>query len=130
MAKTTKGRVGLGKSPEDILKQTSTVYAKHLADADKSVLNTMEDFDWGTSGPKIAIAQKSHDDAVMYKQKMEEAYRERDKYMPELDELNRATAAFLKSVYRKNPKRIGEWGYTVDDTPPASKKSKEAKQEA
>ena len=124
MAKTTKGRVGLAKSPEDILKQTSTVYAKHLADADKSVLSTMEDFDWGTSGPKIATAQQHHDDAVRYKGLMEEAYRERDLYIPELDELNRATASFLKSVNRKNPKRIVDWGYPVDDTPPTPKKPK------
>ncbi|GEM_PF-610767 len=123
MPKTTKGRVNLAKGPEEILKQTMAVYAKHQTDGATSVLKTMEDYDWDVSGPKIATAHQHHEDAQHYKGLMEEAYRERDLLMPELDEINRATAAFLKSVNRKNPKRITDWGYQVDDTPPAAKKA-------
>lgn len=122
MTKTTKGRINLAKNPEDILTQTATVYTKHQADGERSVLKTMEDYNWDVIGPKVAIAQQHHDDALRYKGLMEEAYRERDKYMPELDDANRATAGFLKSVNRKNPKRLTEWGYEVNDTPPAAKK--------
>lgn len=122
MAKTTKGRINLAKNPEEILKQTARVFEKHQTDGATSVLKTMADFDWDVSGPKIATAQAHHDDAVRYKGLMEEAYRERDTYMAELDELNRATAAFLKSVNRKNPKRITDWGYEVDDTPSTVKR--------
>ncbi|MBI1224722.1 MAG: hypothetical protein GC192_05760 [Bacteroidetes bacterium] len=124
MTKTTKGRINLAKSPEDILAQTKKVYDKHVADGATSALKTMEDYDWDVSGPKIAIAQGHHDDALRYKGLMEEAYRERDVLIPELNEINRASAAQLKSMNRKNPKRLTDWGYEVDDTPPVSKKAK------
>lgn len=123
MAKTTKGRIKYGKNAEDILKLSKKVYDKHVADGATSVLKNIEDYDWDVSGPKVAIAQGHHDDALHYKGLMEEAYRERDKYISELDGITRVSGSTLKALNSKNVKRLTDWGYEVDDTPPSKGKT-------
>ena len=55
---------------------------------------------------------------------MEEAYRERDIYMPAIDEAVKASRTLLKAHNQKNPKRLGEWGFDVSDSAPVPKPPK------
>ena len=48
--------------------------------------------------------------------KAEEAYRQRDVDMPTINAIVKNSAAVLKGIYAKNPKRMGEYGFTVDDS--------------
>jgi hypothetical protein len=57
-----------------------------------------------------------HTAAEDFKRKMEETYRERDISLPNIESAVRAASALLKGVYAKNPKRLGDWGFNVDDT--------------
>lgn len=114
MSKRTSGRIKLPINPKDILDLAHRVYQKHLADGKASLLNNLDGNTWETIGPNISIAQAKH-------QEMEEAYRERDKYLPSITDLLRATIALLKAVFRQNPKRLGEWSFEVDDSTPGKK---------
>ena len=53
---------------------------------------------------------------------MEAAYRERDLLIPAIDEALKSSRNLLKALYSKNPKRLSEWGFEVDDTVKAPKK--------
>lgn len=53
---------------------------------------------------------------------MEVAYRERDLLIPAIDETLKSSRNLLKALNAKNPKRLSEWGFEVDDTAKAVKK--------
>jgi bifunctional DNA-binding transcriptional regulator/antitoxin component of YhaV-PrlF toxin-antitoxin module len=121
MAKTTKGRIVIPKNVEEHLTLAQKVFDKHQTDGNTSVLNTLADLDWNVIGPKIANCLTKHHEAEEYRRKMEEAYRERDLVLPEIEEILRASKSLLKAVYTKNPKKMGDWGFSVDDTPKPKK---------
>ncbi len=121
MAKQTKGRVAIPTNIEENLQLTAKVYEKHQKDGASSLLNNLDDMDWDKMGPNIALCLQKHLEAEELKRKMEEAYRTRDLYLPDLNELLRASKGLLKGVYSKNPKKLGDWGFTVDDSPKVKK---------
>lgn len=121
MAKITKGRIVIPKNVEEHLTLAQKVFDKHQADGNTSVLNTLADLDWNVIGPKIANCLAKHHEAEECRRKMEEAYRERDLVLPEIEEILRASKSLLKAIYTKNPKKMGEWGFSVDDTPKTKK---------
>ena len=52
---------------------------------------------------------------------MEIAYQDRDKVLAEIEEIVRNSAALLKGIYRNTPKKLGDWGFEINDTPAAKK---------
>jgi hypothetical protein len=126
MAKVTKGRIIIPQNVEEGLQLAQKVYEKHTQDGASSLLNNIEGYSWAEVGGKIETCLKKHLEAEELKRKMEEAYRERDLIAPEVMTILRASASLLKAVYSKNPKKLGEWGFSVDDTPKVKeKKAKE-----
>jgi hypothetical protein len=123
MAKTTKGRVLIPQNVEESLKLAQKVYEKHKSD-DNSILKNIDSMDWAVIGPKISECLQKHTEAEELKRKMEEAYRDRDLVLPEIVEILRVSKSLLKAAYSKNPKKLGEWGFTVDDTPKTKKEDK------
>lgn len=121
MASKTKGRVKVPRRPADLLELAGKIYAKYTADGDASPLNNLEDNDWAVTGPKVASTLALHNEAERYKGLMEKAYAERDKHLPEIEDTVRNSAGLLKSINIKNPKRLTDYGFNVDDTPPAPK---------
>lgn len=121
MAKTTKGRVSVPKNVPGALTLAAKVYKKHTDDGATSPLNELEDYKWSNIGPNIELAQKKHDQAEAFKEQMEQAYRDRDAYMPDIIGVTNASKGLLKSKFAKTPKRLGDWGYQVDDSPKAKK---------
>ena len=119
----TKGRVVKPQNPKDGLDLADKVYKKHLADGPNSELKNLVDADWATAGPAIITARKYHDKAEELKGQMEAAYRLRDAAYAPVKAAVDASAAYLKGRYNKNPKKLSEWGFQVNDTPPAKKKS-------
>ena len=122
MAKTT-GRIDISPNLEKMLALAAKVYGKHLKEGANSPLNGMVDYDWSKVGPTIATALARHEEAELYKGKMEAAYRERDLLVPAIDETLKASRNLLKALNAKNPKRITEWGFEVSDTKAAAKKT-------
>ena len=115
-------RVIIPTSVEGLLNLSGKIYNKFQEDGDKSEIYTLEDYNWKVIGPNVALAQKKHEEAEALKGKMEQAYRERDNYMGDIDAVVRASKNLLLPVFKKNPKKLCDYGYTVDDTPKPKKK--------
>ena len=129
MAKAQKMRVPLSENPLKIIELADNVYKKHQAMGNNSPLRTMEDYSWEVEGPNVALALQHHKDAEELKRSMEKAYRERDKYIDGLDKVTKASRDVLTGIYRKNMKKLGDWGFTVDDTPKAKKDTTATKEQ-
>lgn len=129
MTKTTKGRIEIPRNIEENLKLAQKVFDKHKQDAAASLLKNLQDIDWDKLGTEVAICLAKHLEAEECKRKMEELYRERDLYLPQIGEALRASKSLLKAAFSKNPKKLGEWGFTVDDTPKIKKTKKEEEKE-
>jgi hypothetical protein len=121
MARRTSGRIKRPANPKELLDLANVVYQKHTSDGAASLLNNLDGDIWTTVGPTVALASAKHQEAEDYKRKMEEAYRERDRYLPTITEAVNASSALLKAVHRQNPKRLGEWGFNIDDSIPVKK---------
>lgn len=113
----TAGRIVIPRNPQDLLDLALAIYTKHQADGANSPLNNLDGQDWNISGTKISPAQDAHNDAEEFKRKSEEAYRERDIYMTDLEKIVKSSAQLLKVLNATNPKRLADWGFTVDDSP-------------
>ena len=121
MANTTKGRVLISKLPKDGFVLAGKIYKKHLADGKASELNNLDGMSWDVVGPTIADGLAADEEAERLKGLMEAQYRIRDAAFKPVDDINRASSAYLKGKYARNPKKLAEWGYEVDDTPRAKK---------
>jgi len=119
MAKTS-GRIEIPKNPAEMLTLATRVYAKHLADGANSQLSVLADYDWSQVGPTVQTAQAKHNEAETLKGQMESAYRERDLLLTPIEEILKSSRNLLKALNAKNPKRLSEWGFNVDDTIPSS----------
>ena len=117
----TSGRIEISRNLVKMLELAAKVYAKHLAEGANSPLNSMNDYDWVKVGPTIENALAKHNEAESLKGQMEAAYRERDLLLPAIDETLKASRNLLKALNAKNPKRISEWGFDVNDTAAAKK---------
>jgi len=58
---------------------------------------------------------------------METAYRERDLRTEAINVVLRKSRTLLKGLNSSNPKRLGEWGYEVNDSPRPSKQPKKGR---
>jgi len=114
----TKGRVVIPTDPKDLLELARKVSSKDDELGAQSVLRSMEGYNWPALTPTIGAALDKHDAAEGFKKQMEAAYRDRDNLLGPLDKAVRDSAAMLKAANPDNPKRLGDWGYEVDDTPP------------
>ncbi|MCX6272656.1 MAG: hypothetical protein NTU44_15840 [Bacteroidetes bacterium] len=112
----TKGRIAISQNPPEILDLAAKVYSKHQAEGENSQLKALKDQDWSKVGPTIATAKEKHQLAENLKGQMEAAYRERDLLLGPIDDILKSSRNLLKAVNSKNPKRLAEWGFAVDDT--------------
>lgn len=117
----TKGRIVISSNPKDNLELAGKIYNKHVELGTTSPLNLLEDVDWAITGPKIAPTTVFHNQAEFHKGESEKNYRERDITMPEISESMKLSISMLKGMYAKNPKKLTDWGISVDDTPKAKK---------
>ena len=122
MAKPTV-RVIIPRNPDGLLSLADLVYKKHQADGAKSPLQTLSDYNWNDNGPKIAEAQVLDAQAKQMEKDLEELYRLRDILLKPIDLTVKSSRDNLMGIYKNNYKKLGDWGYVVDDTPKAKKTS-------
>lgn len=115
----TKGRVLIPRNAGEVLNTAQSVYNKHLADGASSPLNSMEFNRWAEVGPSIADCKARHLEAEEYLKKAEEAFAARDLLLAPITDAVKNSASLLKSIYSKNPKKLGDWGFMVHDSPQA-----------
>lgn len=114
-------RVQIPKNPEELLKLADKINKKHISDAADSPLNQLEDFNWTDNGPKIVPAQTFNDEAKQMEKDLEKKYDQRDLLVNPIDKTVKATRDLLLGKYAQNPKKLGDWGFVVDDSPKAKK---------
>ncbi len=119
--KTITVRIVIPTNVGELLKLANLVYKKHQADGKNSPLNALEDYKWNDIGPNLALAAAKHEEAEEYSRRAEQAYRDRDRLMGDVKGLIRASRDLLKAIFKKSPKKLGEWGFEVNDTPRVSK---------
>ena len=120
---SNKVRVEIPRNAADLLSLGEKIYAKHTELAATSPLNMLQSHKWDVNGPQVANALTLHNKAEEYKRLAEEAYRERDLLVGEIDESIKSSRDLLLGVYRDNPKQLGQWGFEVNDTVSTAKKA-------
>ncbi len=120
MGKSTS-RVPIPSKPKELLSLSERIFAKHSELGEASPLNVLTTHKWENNGGKITLAKTKHEDAEEYNRRSEQAYRERDLLLSDIKESVKASRDVLMGVYRENPKMMGEFGFTVDDSPRAKK---------
>jgi hypothetical protein len=116
MAARTAGRIVLPKKTAELLELAKKIYEKHAADGAASPLNAQQDFKWEVEGPKVDPCTTNHIEAEKAAKKAEEFYRQRDIDLPAIKSIVQNSAQVLKGIYAKNPKVLGDYGFTVDDS--------------
>jgi hypothetical protein len=117
----TAGRIVISQNVEEMLTLASKVYQRHQEIGEASPLTNLDGISWSEVGPTIEQALACQKEAEEYKKQMEKAYRERDLYTPAIKEAVTASRNLLKALNQKNPKRLVEWGFDVDDSAQAAK---------
>lgn len=125
---TQKMRVEIPENPKSLLELALEIRKKHIADSSSSPLNSITANNWSEEGPKIETCLQKHNEAEDLKDRMEEAYKERDLLLPGIIKAVRASRDVLTGVNHDNMKRMSEWGFTViESAKPSSKPSEENK---
>jgi hypothetical protein len=115
-------RVSIPKNAEELLDLAGNVLKKHTELAGASPLNSMVSHSWVDNGPKVAISLDLHKRAEELTRQAEEAYRQRDLLLGDVKESVLASRDLLLGVYRETPKKLGEFGFEVDDSTRAAAK--------
>lgn len=116
MAKRTF-RVVIPSNPEQRLNLAELVLNKHTADGAASPLNTLVDHAWTANAPKVAAARAKQDEINQLEKDLETMYKERNLLLDEVMNSVKASRDLLIGVYKSNPRKLGDWGYVVNDTP-------------
>ena len=114
-------RIVIPRNVGELLALATLIFNKHLMDGSASPLYALTEDNWDEYGPKIQEAQLKHNEAEEYMRKAEQAYRERDRLIGDLRGLVKRTRDLLKTIFSKTPKKLGEWGFIVNDTPRGGK---------
>lgn len=113
-------------SSKEILDLAQKVLSKHLADADNTKLNTL---DWQVLQPVIERAVTLQQDAENFKTRSMQCIQDRNLLMDEITEAVRNARDILTGSFKKDMKKLGNWGYDVIEAT-ASKRVAESKKAA
>lgn len=107
-------RVEIPKRPLELIDLAEKVYAKHQSDADNSALKPLP---WTEVSVTLSQAEELHIKAEKLKREMDQVYEERDKLLKPIEEIVKSSRDILIGVHKKQPKKLGEWGYIVIESP-------------
>jgi len=124
-------RINVPKNPGEVIKLAKAIKTKHTADGAASPLAGFDMADFGT---KTTTADTEN-------QKSEQSYRDAEKATQDRDlalggdspvkgTVNwyvRAARDVLAGLNKGNEKKLGDWGFEVDDSPAAGNKPAPAK---
>ena len=112
-----KVRVSIPANVQEAIELAGMVRAKHQADGESSPLRALQDHNWTEVSAKLDACNQLHLKAKELRRQMELAYRERDALFNPISEVLRASRDVLMGVYRTQPKKLGDWGFKVSDSP-------------
>ena len=83
---------------------------------------------WTAVGPSVAAATGYDNSAKQLERDLEKAYGDRDALLPAIDKEIARARDLLLALYADNPRKLGDFGFVVDDSPRAAKRSAPATQ--
>jgi hypothetical protein len=110
-------RVIIPRNADKAFALANRVLRKHSEDGDASPLKVLQDHNWTDSAPLLERAEKLQDSVKQMERDLERKYKERDLALAPVMATLRASRDILLSVHASNPRRLGEWGYEVNDSP-------------
>lgn len=110
-------RVKIPRNAEHLLQLANTVYAKHMADAEKSPLNLLNDYNWQDNSLRMIQAQALQQQIRQTEKELDNLYRKRDTLLAPVNLTLKCSRDLLLGMYKANYKKLTEWGFEVDDTP-------------
>lgn len=119
-------RVVIPSNPEKAIALAKLVNQKHTDDGADSPLNVLKDHNWIDNGPKIAEADTLNEEAKKLEKQVEKIYKERDALLKPIKDTLRASSKTLLGIYASSPKKLGDWGFEVNDTPQKKKEEPKA----
>lgn len=119
MAKSV--RVKVFRNADELLKLADNIADKHKELGESSPLSPL---DWATQAPKVKQALALQKKVKELEKQVELAYEQRDNLLVDIDDIVKQSRDLLKAVYRKEPRKLGEFGFTVVDTPKTKKPKK------
>ena len=117
-------KVEIPENPTELLELAKKISDKHLADGVNSPLKGMTDYNWSVTQPFVEPAQAKDAEAIILRKKAEEATGERDKNIDQIKGSIKASRDVLLGLNKKNPKVLGQWGFTVSESVSAAPKKK------
>ena len=106
-------RVQISANAEKLLNLAELVAKKHLELGAASPLNVLE---WDKQAENVKTALDLHKQAKEYQRLAKQAHEKRDTLISPLDDLLKQTRDLLKALYRTEPKKLGEFGFVVDES--------------
>jgi hypothetical protein len=107
-------RVKISKNLESMLSLAELVAKKHL---ELGATSPLKPLDWDTQAENVAKALELHKQAKEYQRLAEQAHEQRNTLVVPLEDLLKQSRDLLKALYRTEPKKLGEFGFTVDESP-------------
>ena len=95
---------------------------KHTNDGASSSVNGLQDNNWTDNGAKIQQAQDPQTQIEQLEKTLESLYGQRDLLIAPILETVKSSRDLLLGIYAKNPKKLGDWSFAVDDSPKAAAK--------
>ncbi len=105
------------KDAKGVLDLAAAIVKKHQADGAASVIRGELKNDVDAAAAKVAQGLDLHAQALAMKKTLEDLYEKRDLIVEEWVPLNQRVNKSLQGEYAKNLRRMGDHGFTVDDTP-------------
>ena len=106
-------RVQISKNAEKLLNLAELVAKKYVELGANSPLKVL---DWDKQAENVKTALDLHKQAKEYQRLAEQAHEKRDTLVTPLDDLLKQTRDLLKALYRAEPKKLGEFGFVVDES--------------
>ena len=95
---------------KELLDLATKMLHKHLSDAEASKLSLL---DWQQLQPIIEKAAQLHDEAENFKTLSMQRIQDRNLLMEEVTEAVRNARDILTGAYKKDMKKLGNWGFNV-----------------
>lgn len=109
-----KVRVKIDPNAENLLNLANLIAQKHKELGNNSPLQQL---DWDIQAQNVIKALDLHKQAKEYQRLAEQAHEQRNALLVPIDELVKQSRDLLKALYRNEPKKLGEFGFDVDDSP-------------
>lgn len=116
MAKSS--RITIPTKPGDLIGLAQTMEEKHKELAEESPLALL---DWKTASPKVKEADEVNSKIEKLSLELEKLVQRRNNLAEYIAEFVRQGRDILSGVYRSEMKRLGDFGFQVDDSPKPKK---------